>query len=118
MAIGGAGPSGAGEAGAGNCGEVNVLVGVAVGAEMGVDASSGEDVDVGMEPGAWRNSTIRRLGLVRVEEVGSTLSPRSSTTRVTPLAVSATRMRRSSLSSTASEYIRGPLMRGTELRMS
>ncbi len=85
--------------------------------EVAADVSVG--VEVGVEPDAWRNSTIRRLGLARVEEVGSTLSPRSSTMRVTPLAVSATRMRRSSLSSTVSEYMRGPLTtRGMELRMS
>src|ERR1039458_9035584 len=93
MAIGGAEASGGSEAEAGGCASVwtNGLVGAGVG------------VDVGTEPDAWRNSTIRRLGLARVEEVGSTLSPRSSTTRVTALAVSATRMRRSSLSLTVSE---------------
>src|ERR1039457_7177336 len=108
MAIGGAEASGGSGAEAGGCASVwtNGLVGAGVG------------VDVGTEPDAWRNSTIRRLGLARVEEVGSTLSPRSSTTRVTALAVSATRMRRSSLSLTVSEYKRGPLTRGRELRMS
>ena len=80
---------------------------------------AGPGVEVGTVPATGRSSTIRRSGLANVEAMASTLSPRSSTTRVMPMTVSATRMRRSILPSTASEYMRGPLtMWGVELRMS
>ena len=90
------------------------VTGGGTGFTTGGGASATDDSKTGAgASAAMRNSIINRLGLLSCEGETSTAAATSSTTRVTPGLVSATRIRCTSLSTTSLFQIRRPSTAGT-----